>query len=102
MWKGKFVPVLYWTPRLKTFSESGGIASRPVRFTPRERARSAHWIGGLVGPRADLDAVVKRKIPSSRRESNPKNPDRAARSLVAISTELSRLCYLIHLLRLRN
>jgi hypothetical protein len=24
-----------------------------------------------VGPRADLDAVVKRKIPSPRRESNP-------------------------------
>jgi hypothetical protein len=30
------------------------------------------WIGGWVGPRAVLDAVVKRKIPSSRRESNPR------------------------------
>jgi hypothetical protein len=28
-----------------------------------------------VGPRAVLDAVVKRKIPSSRRESNPRTPN---------------------------
>jgi hypothetical protein len=27
-----------------------------------------------VGPRAILDAVVKRKIPSLRRESNPRTP----------------------------
>jgi hypothetical protein len=27
-----------------------------------------------VGPRAGLDAVVKRKIPSPRRESNPRTP----------------------------
>jgi hypothetical protein len=27
-----------------------------------------------VGPRAILDAVVKRKIPSPRRESNPRTP----------------------------
>jgi hypothetical protein len=39
-------------------------ASRPGRFTPRERAPGTLWIGGLVGPRAVLDAVVKRKIPS--------------------------------------
>jgi hypothetical protein len=39
-------------------------ASRPGRFTPRERAPGTHWIGGWVGPRAVLDAVVKRKIPS--------------------------------------
>jgi hypothetical protein len=47
-------------------------ASRPGRFTPRERAPGAHWIGGCVGPRAVLDAVVKREIPSPRRESNPR------------------------------
>jgi len=29
-------------------------------FTPRERASSTHWIGGWVGPRDILDAVVKR------------------------------------------
>jgi hypothetical protein len=49
-------------------------ASRPGRFTPRERARGTHWIGGWVGPRAVLDAVIWRKIPSPRRESNPRIP----------------------------
>jgi hypothetical protein len=38
-------------------------ASRFSRFTPRERASGDHWIGGCVGPRAGLDAVVKKKIP---------------------------------------
>jgi hypothetical protein len=47
-------------------------ASRPDHFTPRERAPGVHWIGGWVGPRAFLDAVVKRKIPSPRRKSNPR------------------------------
>jgi hypothetical protein len=52
--KGKFVPVL-----------SGGewSASRPCRFTHSEKAPGTHWIEGWVGPRAFLDAVVKRKIP---------------------------------------
>jgi hypothetical protein len=49
-------------------------ASRPGRFTPRERAPGTHWIGGWVGPRAVLDAVVKRKIHTSRRESNIRTP----------------------------
>jgi hypothetical protein len=49
-------------------------ASRPSRFTPRERSLGTHWIGGWVEPRAILDAVVKRKIPSPRRESNPRTP----------------------------
>jgi hypothetical protein len=48
--------------------------SRSGRFTPRERTPSIHLIGGWVGPRAVLDAVMKRKIPSSRRESNPGTP----------------------------
>jgi hypothetical protein len=46
--------------------------SRPGRFTPRERAPGTHWIGGWVGPRAILDAMVKRKLPSPRREWNPR------------------------------
>jgi hypothetical protein len=46
--------------------------SRPGRFTPRERAPVIHWIRGWVGPRAVLDKVVKRKIPSPRWESNPR------------------------------
>jgi hypothetical protein len=33
-------------------------ASRPGRFTPRERAPDTHWIAGWVGPRAILDVVV--------------------------------------------
>jgi hypothetical protein len=39
-------------------------ASRPGRFTPRERVPGTHGIGGWVDQRACLDAVVKRKIPS--------------------------------------
>jgi hypothetical protein len=42
--------------------------SRPRRFTTKERAPSTHWIGGWVGPRAGLDAVVREKIPSPCRE----------------------------------
>jgi hypothetical protein len=49
-------------------------ASRPGRFTPKERAPGTHWIGGWVGPRAVLDVVVKRKIPSPHRESNHRTP----------------------------
>jgi hypothetical protein len=49
-------------------------ASRPCRFTPRETAPVTHWIGGWVSPRAVLDAVVKRKMPSPRRESKPRTP----------------------------
>jgi hypothetical protein len=47
-------------------------ASRIGRFTPRKGVLGTHWIGGWVGPRAVLDAVVKRKIPSPRQESNPR------------------------------
>jgi hypothetical protein len=49
-------------------------ASRPRRFTSRERTPGIHWIGDCVGPRAVLDAVVERKIPSPRRESKPRTP----------------------------
>jgi hypothetical protein len=49
-------------------------ASRPGRFTSRERAPGTHWIGGWVGPRAVQNAVVKREIPSPRRKSNPRTP----------------------------
>jgi hypothetical protein len=37
-------------------------ASRPGRFTPRERAPGTHWIGAWVGPTAGLDFVEKRKM----------------------------------------
>jgi hypothetical protein len=58
-----------------TLALDGGkwSASCPGCFTPRERAPDTHWIGGWVGPRAVLDAVVKRKIPIPCQESNPRN-----------------------------
>jgi len=37
-------------------------ALHPGCFTSREGACSTHWVGGWVGPRAGLDAVVKRKL----------------------------------------
>jgi hypothetical protein len=67
---------MYSSTHSLTSALDGGewLASLPGRFTPRERAPGTHWIGGWVGPRAVLDAVVKRKIPSPRRESNPRTP----------------------------
>jgi len=32
---------------------------------PRERPPGTHWIGGWVGPRAGLDAVVREEFPVS-------------------------------------
>jgi hypothetical protein len=37
-----------------------------------EKAPGIHWIGGRVGPRTGLDAMVKRKIPSVCRDSKPR------------------------------
>jgi hypothetical protein len=53
--------------------EVTGQLHAPGRFTPRERAAGTHSIGSWVGPRAVLDAV-KIKIPSPRRELNPRTP----------------------------
>jgi hypothetical protein len=55
-----------------TWALDGGewLALRPGLFTPRERNIGTHWIEDWMGPRAGLDAVVKRKIPSPRRDSN--------------------------------
>jgi hypothetical protein len=39
-------------------------ASRSAALPPKERAPRTHLIRGWVGPRAGLDAVVKRKIPN--------------------------------------
>jgi hypothetical protein len=73
-----------------TLALDGGewSASRPGRFTPRERAPGTHWIGGWVGPRAVVDAMVKRKIPSPRRESNPRTP-----IVQPVASALYRLSY---------
>jgi hypothetical protein len=86
--KGKVVPVLNWAPCHEgvlgewRYSSTHSLTSaldgsewsalHPVRFTLKERAPGIHWIGAWVGPRAVLDAVVKREIPSPRRESNPR------------------------------
>jgi hypothetical protein len=63
------------SPHLPTLDGGEWSASRPGCFTPRERVAGTHWLGGWMSPRAVLDtAVVKRKIPSARRESNPRTP----------------------------
>jgi hypothetical protein len=49
-------------------------ASCPCRFTDPGKSPSTDWIGGWAGSRAGLDAVVKRKIPSPRQESNRRTP----------------------------
>jgi hypothetical protein len=54
--------------------EVSGQLHAPAAFTPTGRAPGTHWIGDWVGPKAILDAVVKRKIPSPRRESKPRTP----------------------------
>jgi hypothetical protein len=51
--------------------EVSGQLHTPAALPPG-RAPSTNWIGGWVGPRAVLDAVVKRKIPSPRRETKPR------------------------------
>jgi hypothetical protein len=44
--------------------EMSGQLHAVAYLPPRKRdPRSTHWIGGWVSPRADLDAVAKRKNP---------------------------------------
>jgi hypothetical protein len=76
------------TPSLTSALDGGEwSASRPGRFTRRERAPRIHWIGGWMGTRAVLDAVVKRKISSPCWVSNPRSfsPDQS------YTTELPRV-----------
>jgi hypothetical protein len=56
-----------------TLALDGGewSASRSSRFNPGKEPPNSHWIGGWVGPKAGLDAVVKRKIFRPCRDSNP-------------------------------
>jgi hypothetical protein len=68
-WGVEVSSILYLTSALDGGEWSD---SRPGRFIYRGRAPGTHWIGGSVGPRAVLDAAMKRKIPSPRRESNPR------------------------------
>jgi len=59
-------------------------ASHPGRFIPKERAPNIHWIEGRMGPRAGMDAMVKRKIPTPYRESNPHHPARSPALILTI------------------
>jgi hypothetical protein len=54
--------------------EVSGQLHAPAALPPGKEPPGTHWIGGWVGPGAVLDAVVKRKIPSPRRETNPRTP----------------------------
>jgi hypothetical protein len=54
--------------------EVSGQLHTPAALLPGKEPPGTHWIGGWVGPRAGLDAMVKRKIPRPRRESNPRAP----------------------------
>jgi hypothetical protein len=54
--------------------EVSGQFHAPAALPPRKEPVT-HWIADWLGPRAVLDAVVKRIIiPSPRRESNPRTP----------------------------
>jgi len=44
--------------------EVSGQLHAPTALAPRERAPVTHSIGGWMGPRAGLGAMVKRKISS--------------------------------------
>jgi hypothetical protein len=58
------------------------------RFTSTERAPGTHLKRGWVGPRVVMDAVVKRKIPSPRRESNSRTP--IVRPVASLYTDLTQ------------
>jgi hypothetical protein len=64
-------PSKLWYAATKLHGAS--FTPRPLYLPPRETAHHTHRTGGWVGPRAGLDAVVKRKIPSPCRDSNPQN-----------------------------
>jgi hypothetical protein len=53
-------------------------ASSPGHFTIKENAHGTHWIEGWVRPNVGLDAVEKRKISCSCRESEPDSTVRPA------------------------
>jgi hypothetical protein len=63
------------TTKSKSALDGGEFVSCTLRpLYAQENSPGTHWMGGWVGPRAVLDAMVKRKIPSPLRESNPRTP----------------------------
>jgi hypothetical protein len=75
-----------------------GQLHAPAFLPPGKEPHGTHWIGNWVNPRAVLDAVVKRKIPSPLQESNLRTPivqpvaqrntDRAIAALIYINQPL--------------
>jgi hypothetical protein len=61
-----------WLHPFFTSALDGGkwSASRPGSFSPREKVPGTHWVGDWMGPKAGLDTVVRRKIPSTCQDSN--------------------------------
>jgi hypothetical protein len=84
------------------------VSVTPRQLYPRERAPGTHWIGGWVGPRAVLDAVVKRKIPSPRQESNSTAPIFQPVAQLAFSQKTSIWIFkavkasMLHILQVHN
>jgi hypothetical protein len=55
--------------------EVSGQLEAPAAFPPGKSEHGTHWIEGWMGPRADLDLVVKRKIfPLPGLEPRPSSP----------------------------
>jgi hypothetical protein len=86
--KVKIVLVPFLTERhaMKAYCGSGGIAPRildldtrwrwVVSFTPwpfYPQGEGTHWIGDCLDPRAGLDVVVRKKVPSHCQHSNPRS-----------------------------
>jgi hypothetical protein len=71
-------------------------ASRPCRFTPRERASGTHWIRGWVDHKTGLDDMEKRK------KFIAPGLELRSFSLTARSHFLCRLLYRITELRFTN
>jgi hypothetical protein len=59
---------------ISALDEGEWLASRPGRFTPRERAAGTHQVRGWVSPRASLDMVSK-----SQPVIEPRSSDRPVR-----------------------
>jgi hypothetical protein len=95
-----------WLHAFLTSALGGGEwpASRPGRFTPKERAPGTHWIGGWVGPRGNKFICSDRlwSSPSLLSSGYPglfpgvKRPGREADHLPPSSTEVKE-CVALYL-----
>jgi hypothetical protein len=79
-------------PRILDFSNGWRwvVSFTPRPLYPRERSLCTHWIEVWVGARAGLDTVVKRKIPSPCRKTNPQSSVRVS-ALYHWATRLLKL-----------